>query len=393
LDIGQYCTITIEVVRGHLPPIAATLNNVLKRDAPGGLLYRPGLFVSRPDLYQRSIADATSAPRLHRHRHSVARNSFEEVVVSHTVASETELELPPYEVIGPRGAPVVVALGGISASRHVCANAADGRPGWWESIVGPSRAIDTSRHQVLSFDYLDGGRGSDGRPERVVTSHDQADALAAVLDEIGVARVQAIVGASYGGMVALAFAERYPQRVESLVVISAPDAPHPMSTAVRSVQRRIVELGLDNGCATDALSLARALAMTTYRSAAEFAERFDSRPSRCTENDAVFPVEEYLLHHGERFAAAWRPERFLALSLSGDLHRVEASSIRTPTLLVAAEGDAIVPRTQLEALAARIGASARLVDLPSTTGHDAFLTEPEALGAILSSALNVSIFS
>ena len=72
-DIGRYCTLTIEVVRGHLPPIAATLNNVLKRDAPGGLLYRPGLFVSRPDLYQRSIADATSAPRLHRHRQSAAR--------------------------------------------------------------------------------------------------------------------------------------------------------------------------------------------------------------------------------------------------------------------------------------------------------------------------------
>lgn len=312
--------------------------------------------------------------------------------MSRTVASEPELELPPYEVIGPRGAPVVVALGGISANRHVCANAVDGRPGWWEAVVGPSRAIDTTRVQVLSFDWLDGGRADDGRPERLVSTHDQADALAAVLDEIGVSRVQAIVGASYGGMVALAFAERYPHRVESLVVISAPDAPHPMSTAVRSVQRRVVELGLDNGCASDALSLARALAMTTYRSAGEFAERFDARPSRCTDNDAVFPVEEYLLHHGQRFAAAWRPERFLALSLSGDLHRVDPSTIRTPTVVVAAEGDAIVPRVQLEALAAKLNAG-RLVDLPTTTGHDAFLTEPAALGAILTSALNTSIVS
>jgi homoserine O-acetyltransferase len=323
---------------------------------------------------------------MHRHRHSAARNFFEEVVVS--VASETELELPPYEVIGPRGAPVIVALGGISASRHVCANAVDGRPGWWEAVAGPNRAIDTSRYQVLSFDYLDGGRRDDGRPAQTITTHDQADALAAVLDEIGVARVHAIVGASYGGMVALAFAERYPHRVESLIVISAPDAPHPMSTAVRSVQRRVVELGLRNGCATDALALARALAMTTYRSAGEFAERFDARPTRCTDDDAVFPAEEYIVRHGERFAAAWRPERFLALSLSGDLHRVDASAIRTPTLIVAAEGDLIVPRVQLEALAARLGGPARLVDLPTTTGHDAFLTEPAALGAILSSAIN-----
>jgi homoserine O-acetyltransferase len=295
-------------------------------------------------------------------------------------------------VIGPRGAPVVVALGGISANRHVCANAVDGRPGWWEAVAGPGRAIDTGRVQVLSFDWLDGGRAVDGRPERLVSTHDQAEALAAVLDEIGVSRVQAIVGASYGGMVALAFAERYPHRVESLVVISAPDAPHPMSTAIRSVQRRVVELGLDNGCATDALSLARALAMTTYRSAGEFADRFDARPSSCSDNDAVFPVEEYLRHHGDRFAATWRPERFLALSLSGDLHRVDASTIGTPTVIVAAEGDAIVPRVQLEALTSKLRA-ARLVDLPTTTGHDAFLTEPAALGAILTSALNTSVFS
>jgi homoserine O-acetyltransferase/O-succinyltransferase len=366
---------------------------VLKRDVPGGLLFCPGHFVFRPDFHRRSLRRRDlGAPNAQALALGGAQ-SYEEVVVSRTVASETELELPPYEVIGPRGAPVVVALGGISASRHVCANAVDGRPGWWEALVGPGRAVDTSQRQVLSFDYIDGGRGNDGRPERRVTTHDQADALAAVLDEIGVARVEAIVGASYGGMVALAFAERYPDRVESLVVISAPDGPHPMSTAVRAVQRRVVELGLDNGCASDALALARALAMTTYRSAGEFADRFDSRPSRSTENDAVFPVEEYLLHHGERFAATWRPERFLALSLSGDLHRVDASAIRTPTLVVAAEGDAIVPRIQLEALAARLGGPARLVDLPTTTGHDAFLTEPAALGAILTSAINTSIFS
>lgn len=307
--------------------------------------------------------------------------------------SVTELELPPYEVIGPRGAPVIVALGGISASRHVCSNSVDGRPGWWEGVAGPARPIDTTRYQVVSFDYLDGGRGEDGRPERTVTTFDQADALVAVLDELGVDRVKALIGASYGGMVALAFAERYPHRVDSLVVVSAPDRPHPMSTALRVVQRRIVELGLDTGASSDALALARALAMTTYRSADEFAERFDTRPSRATENSAVFPVEEYLLHHGERFASSWRAERFLALSLSGDLHHVNASAIRTPTVIVAAEGDAIVPRGQLEALVERLAGPAKLVDLPSRTGHDAFLTEPAALGSILCSVLETGIVS
>lgn len=304
------------------------------------------------------------------------------------VASESTIELPPFEVAGVRGAPAIAALGGISANRHICANGADGRPGWWEAMAGRGRALDTTRYQLVGFDFLDGGRRDDGRPERIVTTHDQADALAAVLDSLGIDRLHALVGSSYGGMVALAFAERYPQRVERLVVIGAAHEAHPMTTALRSIQRRTVELGLDTGRVRESLTLARSLAMTTYRSPREFAARFDSRPVSRTENHAEFAVEKYLNHHGERFAATWRAERFLALSLSGDLHRVEPANITTPCTFVAAEGDAIVPREQIAALAAGVRGPNTLVDLPSDNGHDAFLTEPETLGAIIAEALD-----
>ena len=306
------------------------------------------------------------------------------------VASEIAVELPPFEIVGPRGAPTIAVLGGISANRHVCSNGADGRPGWWEVMAGRGRALDTSRYQLVGVDFLDGGRADDGRPERIVTTHDQADALAAVLDSLDIDRVHAIVGASYGGMVALAFAERYPDRLERLIVIGAAHEAHPMSTALRSIQRQVVELGLETGRARDALTIARSLAMTTYRSAREFAERFDSAPASSTERSAEFPVESYLRHHGERFASTWRPERFLALSLSGDLHRVAPSAIQAPTTLVAAEGDSIVPREQIVELARGIAGPCRLVDLPSDNGHDAFLTEPATLGAILEDALNAT---
>lgn len=309
------------------------------------------------------------------------------------VASEIAAELPPFEVVGPRGAPTIAVLGGISANRHVCSNGADSRPGWWEVMAGRGRALDSTRYQLVGVDFLDGGRASDGRPERIVTTHDQADALAAVLDSLDIDRVHAIVGASYGGMVALAFAERYPDRLGRLIVIGAAHEAHPMSTALRSIQRQVVELGLETGRAREALSLARSLAMTTYRSAREFAERFDSAPVAHTERSAEFPVESYLKHQGERFASTWRPERFLALSLSGDLHRVTPSAIQTPTTLVAAEGDSIVPREQIAELARRIAGPCRLVDLPSDNGHDAFLTEPAALGGILEDALNASVLS
>ena len=298
-----------------------------------------------------------------------------------------------YEFVGPADAPVVVVLGGISATRHVTASDRDPSPGWWDEVVGRGRAVDTNQFRLLGVDFLDGGRRADGRPRRTVTTHDQAAHVARILDELDVHRIHSFVGASYGGMVALAFAERYPDRVAGLVAISAPHEPHPMSTALRALQRRIVELGLETGRTGDALAIARGLAITTYRSTREFGERFDSAPVECFDNDATFPVEAYLRHHGERFAARWSAERFLALSLSGDLHRVDPSAISTPATIVAAEGDAIVPGGQLEELAARLAGPTRLIHVPTTRGHDAFLTEPTAVGDILRIALSTTELS
>jgi homoserine O-acetyltransferase len=282
-----------------------------------------------------------------------------------------------YELAGPPGAPLVVALGGISASRRVAA--------WWgESVAGRGGFIDTTRFQLLGIDYADSGAGDDGRPGWAVTTHDQADALAAALDEVGIRKIHTLIGASYGGMVALAYAERHPERVGQLVVISAPARAHPMSTALRAIQRRIVELGLETGRARDALALARSLAMTTYRSAAEFASRFATDP---------FDADAYVAEQGARFAARFQPARFLALSLSCDLHAVDATRIATPALLLAADGDTIVPRAQMEQLAVDWGGHCRLVHVPANTGHDAFLAESHLFGPLIQRALNSSVLS
>lgn len=296
--------------------------------------------------------------------------------------------LPTYEIHGPDGAPVVLALGGISATRHVAATPDDPAPGWWEGVAGDGRAIDTARYRLLGVDFLDGGDGGDGRPASIVTTDDQADAIAAVLDELAVARVHALVGASYGGMVALAFAARYPERVARLVVVSAAHEPHPMTTALRCVQRQVVHLALDADRAGDGLAIARQLAMTTYRSRREFGERFAPGATAIGSGDATFPVEGYLRRHGLRFAATWKPSRFLALSLSADLHAVDPSLIRTPTLLVAAEDDAVVPHEQVRALAAAIAGPVAVAHVATSTGHDAFLTEPAQVGALLHAALD-----
>lgn len=299
-----------------------------------------------------------------------------------TAATASSVGTASYEVVGPPDARVVVALGGISALRHTRL--------WWGTVVCDNGHIDTTRFRVLGLDWLDGGEGSDERPERVVTTHDQADAIVAALDELGVERTHALVGASYGGMVALAFAERYPTRVERLIVISAPAEAHPMSTALRSLQRRIVELGLATGRSFEALAIARGLAMTTYRSAAEFAGRFPSAPVAAASSDARFEVERYLEHAGAKFARAFTPARFLALSLSADLHRVDPAAIHVPAFLIAARGDTVVPREQMADLAARWGGDSCFVETPTRTGHDAFLAEPDVAGRFIAHALTHS---
>jgi homoserine O-acetyltransferase/O-succinyltransferase len=297
--------------------------------------------------------------------------------------------LPGYTLVGRTDAPIVVALGGISATRHVVFGDSPASSGWWSKIAGEGKAIDLARYRVLGLDYMDGGRDGRGRPRRVVTTHDQALFLARILRSIGVARVHAVIGSSYGGMVALAFAERFSAMLDRLVAISAPHESHPMSTALRALQRRVVELGLETGRAGDALSIARGIAMTTYRTAGEFGARFSAAPlAGAPRGEPLFEVDAYLRNRGARFVDSMRPERFLALSLSADLHRVDPSRITTPTTIIAAEGDTIVPREQLVALAALHGGDARIQDLPTRVGHDAFLVETEKVSALLTAALS-----
>ena len=285
-----------------------------------------------------------------------------------------------WRLAGRAGAPVVLALGGISAHRRVF-DPEQPRAGWWSGIAGPGRALDSSRVRVLGIDWLGGSGESTGPTAGGVfpslSSYDQADALCQLLDHLGIARLRAIVGASYGGMVALAFAERYADRVQQLLVISAADRAHPMATAWRSVQRRMVRFALSGGHASDGMELARALAMATYRSPDEFAARF-AQPPRQLDGRFVFPVEEYLFARGRDYAARYRAESFLCLSESIDLHAIDAGRVATPTVVVAVREDQLVPIGDMRALAARLP-HARLHEITSLHGHDAFLKEGTAL--------------
>jgi len=296
-----------------------------------------------------------------------------------------------WRLAGSADAPVVAALGGISAHRRVF-DADQPRAGWWSAIAGPGRALDSTRVRVLGIDWLGGSGESTGPASGGVfpslSSHDQAQALCQLLDHLQIPRLRAIVGASYGGMVALAFAECHGERVEQLLVISAADRAHPMATAWRCVQRHAVRLALSNGHPAEGMALARALAMATYRSPQEFAERF-ALPPQQVEGRFVFAVEDYLFARGRDYAARHRAESFLCLSESIDLHAVDASRVATATTVVAVQQDQLVPIADMRALAARLP-RARLCELSSRYGHDAFLKEAALLQPLFDSLYGVA---
>ncbi|GFE83292.1 homoserine O-acetyltransferase [Steroidobacter agaridevorans] len=297
-----------------------------------------------------------------------------------------------WRLVGNPAAPVIVALGGISAGRAVIDTAKE--KGWWSDIIGPGRALDSSSYRILGIDFL-GGSGASTGPSAgqndfpSIASQDQAEILRRVAEHLQLARLEAIVGASYGGMVALAFAERWPELVNRIIVISAAHRPHPMATAWRSVQRSIVRYAAQNGQGAEGLRLARALAMATYRSANEFEQRF-AGPATRVDGRFQFPVESYLLSRGDAYAATYIPEAFVCLSESIDLHQVDPAKIRVATWLVAVIEDQLVPLSDMRLLKQSVSGPVQLVELSSLYGHDAFLKETQALREVFTRALSTT---
>ena len=281
---------------------------------------------------------------------------------------------------GPAEAPCIAVLGGISADRQV-ADAA-GQPGWWQAQTVRDGALDIARWRVLSFDWLD----AESLDAAAVSSADQARALAGVLDTLGIARLHALVGASYGAMVGLAFAAQYPARLRQLIAIAGAHRAHPQAAALRAVQRGIVRFALDSGDAARGLALARQLAMIGYRSPRELARRFNT-PAVLAGARVRVGAEDWLEAAGACFVQRIDARRFLALSESIDLHAVDPAAVRVPTTLIGFSTDQLVPVADLCALQRELGAPCELHVLDSDYGHDGFLKETAALGALLRAAL------
>lgn len=286
-----------------------------------------------------------------------------------------------YQCMGDPALPVVLVAGGISADRHLAAGPGTPGAGWWDAQVGAGHALDPASYRLVSIDWI----GGDGRLDAPIDPADQADAIAGLLDHLGIDCVHAFVGCSYGAMVGLQFAALHGRRLRRLVAISGTHRAHPWASAWRALQRRAVELGSLQCDAANGLSLARQMAMLGYRTPAEFARRFGA--AVVAGGRVRVDAEEYLDHCGNRYVGTTRPVAFLRLSESIDLQQLDPRGIRVPVTVVAIQEDQLVPLDDALALVQQLGGDASLRVLRSLHGHDAFLVEHEAIARVLAEAL------
>lgn len=276
-------------------------------------------------------------------------------------------------LVGAKGKPVIAIMGGISAGRFVTSGR-EGQ-GWWNDLVGADKAIDTNHFQILSFDFIGPSNESATSWPNISTS-DQAFALSQVQKAFSINRLHTIVGASYGGMVGLKYAEHYPHQLGQLYVLCAAHKPNKLAQGWRTVQRHILQFGLEQNAPERAIAIARELAMVTYRSADEFEARFGDETDQS--------LEGYLKARGNAYSTGTSAARYGALSQSIDDHRVSPERINTPTRLAVFSSDQIATVCDMTQLQERMPNSTLNI-INSHYGHDGFLKEIEQVTDFLSS--------
>jgi homoserine O-acetyltransferase len=288
-----------------------------------------------------------------------------------------------------------------------------GKPGWWESLVGPGRAIDTARYFVICSNVLGGCMGTTGpASEREdgsrwgtafppITIADMVQAQARLLDALGIERLFAVIGGSMGGMQVLQWAASFPQRVFSAVAVATAAHHSAQNIAFNEIGRQAIAADPDfaggnywetGRVPARGLAVARMMAHITYLSEAALTRKFGRRmrggDGALTMFDDMFEVESYLRHQGSSFVARFDANAYLTITRAmdwfdlaadhgGDLAAAFAGS-PTRFCLVSFSSDWLFPTAQSRAVARalnRAGANVSFVEIESDKGHDAFLLE------------------
>ncbi len=293
-----------------------------------------------------------------------------------------------------------------------------GAIGWWESLVGPSRAIDTDRYFVVCPNLLGGCYGttgprfpaSDGRPylERfpLLTPLDMMRVQRAFLHHLGIEHLRMVIGPSMGGMIAWEWAIEAGEEVELTAVVAAPLRTTPLEIGWNWLQRRGVELDTNGTEATASAAwgqmIARGVGMLSYRSPSSLEEKFGREwftpPGPTLGERGMFTVESWLRHQGRKSVKRFDPYTYILFTRAMDLFDVSEGRgsvvealerVKSRVLVVGISSDQLYPAADVHLgadILNHLGKPVEYAEIRSPHGHDAFLLETDQLSAILRDA-------
>jgi homoserine O-acetyltransferase len=297
-----------------------------------------------------------------------------------------------------------------------------GKTGWWETMVGPGRPIDTERYFVICPNVVGACMGTTGpssiNPKTgkpwgldfpVITIRDMVRAQAMLLDHLGIETLFGVAGGSMGGMQVLQWAASYPQRVFAALPLACATRHSAQNIAFHEVGRQAVMADpewsqgrylLEGTNPRRGLAVARMGAHITYLSDAalhrKFGRRLQDRSNPTFSFDADFEVESYLRHQGSSFVERFDANSYLYLTramdyfdLAADYGGVLANAFKgaqTRFCVVSFTSDWLFPTSDSRAIVHALnagGARVSFAEIVTDKGHDAFLLEEPELLAIV----------
>ncbi len=304
-----------------------------------------------------------------------------------------------------------------------------GKPGWWETLVGPGRPIDTDRFFVICSNILGGCLGSTGPSSinpatgkvwgldfPVITIGDMVDAQVALIDSLGIRQLFSVVGGSMGGMQVLEWAARHKDRVATAIPIATAAWHSSQNIAFHEVGRQAVMADPDwsKGAYAETgivpkrgLAVARMAAHITYLSEKalqlKFGRNLQNRSERSFSFNADFQVESYLRHQGSSFVDRFDANSYLYITRAMDYFDLAAEhgdvlanafrGTQTRFCVVSFTSDWLYPTPELKEIVQALNAVAAnvsFVEIESDKGHDAFLLEEPELFDCVRGFLNAA---
>ena len=337
-----------------------------------------------------------------------------------TIAYET------YGTLSERRDNAVLVCHALSGDAHAAGLHAldDRRPGWWDMLIGPGKALDTEKYYVIASNVIGGCSGTTGpssidsatgRPYGttfpVITVADMVEAQLLLLDRLGIERLLAVVGGSMGGMQALQLAVSHPERVHLVVAMATAARQPTQAIAFNEVGRQAIMADPDwnegdyYGRAVPAkgLAVARMIGHITYLSDAAMKEKFGRRLQDIHDYSftfsADFEVESYLRYQGLSFTERFDANTYLYITRALDYfdlvrgHRSLVDAFRnvaTRFLVLSFSSDWLHPPYQLKEIVSALRSTHKHVsyyEVESGYGHDAFLLEREKMEGVISAFL------